>query len=253
MEATTKSRFIWTTIIASGLLVCQGCKTVKPTASGRPNDISPSPQPTGSQNPVTAEVLEWVIIKPAKLADSPPGTGPSQGLFAWDIEVRTGPEIWCERRCSEFNLEETDDTGVRILKAVKTSTLGNTKPGMLNVQKQLSGERAKISKVKLENIGTMGQSITIEDVIDSTHPNFYAVPMMLSKPQSGAKATLRGEFNGIVVEIRQVPTDAESVVTKSASPQQGFVMGSLTTEKGSDGKDVAVFNATKIIVPWTGE
>jgi hypothetical protein len=259
METTANRKLIFSAVIAAAFLASHSCRTVKPTlAPGlkdatRPQDSTNPLQPGNGSRQLTTEILQWVIVKPGTPPTGPVGSGSSQGVFAWDIEVRTGLEIWCERRCSEFNVDETEEAGVHSLKAVKTSILGNTTPGMLKLQKQLSGERSKISKVKLENIGMMGQSVTIEDVIDTQHPNFYAVPMMITKPQGSAKGIVRGEFDGHVVEIRQVDTELETLVAKSTSPQQGFVMGSLTTETGPDGKNVEVFQARKILLPWTGE
>lgn len=245
MGSVNTPRFIFCMFMMVVLLAGQSCKTLAPNAQVTQADsITNKELSPGSKS--SSEILQWVVVKASVHPNA-------EGEFSWDVDIRTGAEVWCERRCSEFRLEETDESGTRALKAIKNSILGNSKPGMLNVQKQIKGDRSKIAKVKLENIGMMGQSVTIEDVIDQAHPNFYAVPMLISKSAAGSKASLRGEFGGNFVEIRQVEPDVEAAVVKNTEPQPGFVMGSLVVEKNADGKELSVFNASKILYPWAGE
>jgi hypothetical protein len=230
-----------------------GCRTLNAKPSGRMQDITAVSQPQTNGEPSTIEVLHWVVVKPSSTASGLTHLEAPQGVFAWDVELKTASEIWCERRCSEFTVDDSEISGVRSLKAIKVSTLGNTTPGMLNVQRKITGDRSKITKVTLQNVGIMGQTITIEDVIDRDHPNFYAVPMMLGKHPSGTRALLQGEFDGRVIDIRHAPADVEATVSRSAVAQQGFVMGSLITTKNADGKEMSLFDAVKIIMPWSGD
>jgi hypothetical protein len=239
----------------AAILLCssQACRTVNPTASQRLKDNQSKPQTAADEPRTTTELFQWVVVKPGNPTPGSSNLTTPQNVFAWDVELKTAPEVWCERRCSEFRIEEVDDGPTRSLKALKTSILGNTTPGMLYFQRQITGSREQTAKVKLENVGVMGQSVILEDMINRDHPNFYAVPMTITKHPSGVKAILRGEFDGRVVEIRQVPEAVDVAVKKSPSPQQAFVMGSLITEKGPDGKENAIFMASSILWPWSAD
>jgi hypothetical protein len=220
------------------------CRTAQPKSSALRSDDNVS---QAGQFPATGkpEVLQWVIATPAKI-------GEAAGYGVWNLDLRTSSEVWCERRCSKFDLVETLDGDFNNLQVVKTPILGKTSPGMLSVNKEIpSGTGASAKKVRLSNVGIVGNSVVLEDVITKDRPNFYAVPMIVWSRMDGAKSTLNGEFVGKKFQIRLDPGAVEPVgIVKDAEPTPAFVMGSMVKESGADGKSTEVFIATKIISPW---
>jgi hypothetical protein len=268
--------------LGAALIACQSCRTTSPRATGLLQDakappgtavssaVSPeaspanspaiipateapagtvirtSGAPVGSANEFRPVLLEWVVVTASN-------TGSSSGALTWDIDLRSTMEIWCERQCSEFKLDEVTKDGVTALSALKKTIQGNVNPGILNVHKQFRGSRDTVHKIHIANVGVMGQSLLLEDVLSEANSNFYAVPMQISKPLNPLQDTLIGEFSGKKVEIQMKSNTELPVLVQGAPPTSAFVMGTLVTgsAKSSSGHPTQIFLASKIIVPWS--
>jgi len=234
------------TVVA--LAACASCKSTLPKSVGTLVDESrreaaPTPAPAPKEIP---QMFQWIIVKPST-------TPFAEGEFAWDVEAKTGGEIWCERMCSKFKLDEKEDGDTLSLAAIKTPVPGNTNPGMLDTRKDLRGSRGKIAKVRFQNVGKMGEAVTVEDFIDKDHPNLYAVPVMISKSTVGPTPYIRGELVGKVMEVRIDPKDMPEGLVLNAEPVSAFLIGSVISGKAPDGAETQVFVARKVIAPWSGD
>jgi hypothetical protein len=242
------------------MVVCASCRTTSPRASalheGSPATASvadatigkavlPAYQPPSGLKP---QILQWVVVNLSSPAAA-------DGEFAWNVDLRSGMEIWCERLCSEFSLQTdlvtTPQGGVQRLVAVKKSIQGNTSPGMLSVKKDVRGKRADAKQVLIENVGIQGNSVVLDDVISGDKTNFYAVPMKLSV--AVADGTLLGEFMDRKVVIKLAPGVEKPKVSKDTEPLTAFVMGTLLKATSGNAKGTGEFLASKIITPWSGD
>ena len=232
---------------------CVACRTTSPRATPlREVSLPTGPTRDPLQLPayqaplgLKTQVFQWVII-------NKPVSAVGEGEFSWNVDLRSGMEIWCERRCSEFNLKSesvaTQQGRVDRLVVVKKSIQGNTTPGMLKVQKELRGKLAETRHVVIENVGVKGNSIVIDEVISGDRVNFYAVPMKISGAASSA--SLIGEFMNKKVIIKLSP-GVELAIPAGAEPLSAFVMGTLNkASNGSEGS-TEVFTVSKIISPWS--
>ena len=240
-------------IVSLIVLGCMSCRTTSPRATLL-RELTP---PTGlTRDPVRlpayqaplglkAQVFQWVVI-------SKPDSAVGEGEFLWNLDLRSGMEIWCERRCSEFSLQSesvaTQQGGVERLVAVKKVIQGNTTPGMLKVQKELRGKLANTKHVVIENIGVKGNSVVIDEVISGDRVNFYAVPMKISGAASSA--SLIGEFMNKKVIIKLSP-GVELAIPAGAEPLSAFVMGTLNKASNESEGSTEVFTVSKIISPWS--
>ncbi len=241
------------TVVFIILAGCASCRTTSPEGASLRED-APAPGPALGQVILPAyqapvglkpQILQWVVINP---------TSPSaaNGEFDWNVDLRSGMEIWCERLCSEFSLQSdlvaTPQGAVQRLVAVKKSILGNTNPGMLNLQKNIRGKLADAKHIVIENVGFKGNSVVLDDVISGDKTNFYAVPMKLSV--AVADGPLIGEFMDKKAVIKLAVGAEKPEVVQGAEPVKAFVMGTLIKAAPGDAPATDVFVASKVIAPW---
>lgn len=230
------------------------CRTTSPRAAALRDDGA-APGPLAGQVVLPAyqvpeglkpQVLQWVIITP-----STPAAG--DGAFAWNVDLRSGMEIWCERLCSEFSLQTdsvaTPQGQIQRLVAVKKTIQGNTSPGMLNVKKDLRGAVAETKHIVIENVGVKGNSVVVDDVISGDRTNFYAVPMKLSV--AVADGPIMGAFMDKKVTIKLAPGVERPEIVQGADPLRAFVLGTLINAASGDAAATDVFVASSIIAPWS--
>lgn len=218
------------------------CRATSPISSATKSAPASSDEPVATEkNDPNLGVLRWVVATRASSAGPDSVTG-------WDLVLKTDSEVWCEARCSKFELVEITDGDTSELGVKKTTIPGNTTPGMLDVKKQAAGSRAPAAKMRLLNVGVKGQSIVLEDVVTKDRPNFYAVPMKISSRSIGEKSVLKGEFADKVVELRlEKSATLPQVVSRSAAPVEAFVMGSLIEGQDADGSPIQIFTAFKVL------
>jgi hypothetical protein len=238
-----------------------GCKTTSPITKSQNSQSEPSEQSSAAAADApllvssTSEgapdsdsgfkpiALEWVVVKSSV-------TEGVDDAFTWQIYLRSAVEIFCELDCSDFKLGEKTVNGVTELTALKKTTHGNSNPGILNVRKEIRWSKDLVKTIKINNIGIMGQSIILKENFTKTNPNFYAVPMLISKPVDSSMGILRGEFSGKKVEIR---LEAGVETPKlGLEPESAFVLGNLTSNNSSDPGNYEEFHASKILLPWNG-
>jgi hypothetical protein len=242
-----------------GVLICvPACKTTSPSATGPKSLIDPTESGTGKSTilPAAASIapadagftpvlLEWVVVKTlARESDD--------GSFTWDIYLRSSMEIFCELDCSEFKLGEVTINGITELTALKKTIHGNSNPGILNIHKEIPGSKVLGNRIKINNVGLMGQSILLKDAFTKDNPNFYAVPMLISKLVDAPQGVLLGEFSGKKIEIRLDRETTKSPPKLGLEPESAFVIGSLFSDGGGERPTSEEFRSSKILFPWTG-
>lgn len=240
------------------LISMPACKTTSPSASGpkslpEPTDsgagkstISPT---AASLSPAdvgfTPVLLEWVVVKTVA-RDS------SDGSFTWDIYLRSSMEIFCEFDCSEFKLGEVTINGITELTALKKTIHGDSNPGILNIHREIRGSTALGNRIKINNVGLMGQGILLKDAFTKDNPNFYGVPMLISKLIDAPQGVLLGEFSGKKIEIRLDREAMKSPPKLGLEPESAFVLGSLFNDSSGERSTSEEFRSSKILFPWSG-
>ncbi len=229
-------------LVAWGSLSMVSCRATSPLAAHTKSSPPKAEEPVAApKSEANLAVLRWVVATRA-------GSSTGADAAGWSLDLKTDSEVWCEARCSKFELIETVDGDTNDFGVKKTAVVGNTSPGMLDVKKQVGANPAKAAKVRLLNVGEKGQIIVLEDVVTPDRPNFYAVPMKISAQVDGEKSSLKGEFTGKTVELRlEKNASLPGAGTRSSGPTEAFVMGSLVETKDSAGKSVEVFWAFKVL------
>lgn len=226
------------TLAIPSVISCRATSPVSITKSAPSKPDEPVSTPKTDAN---LGVLRWVV---ATRSDAPA----AGGAASWNLDLKTDSEIWCEARCSKFEVVEVADGDTNELGVKKTSVVGNTTPGMLDVKKQVAASGQPTKKLRLLNVGAKGQSVVLEDVVTKDRPNFYAVPMKLSSKAEGEKSVLKGEFGDKTVEVRlEKAVTLPAVVSRSAAPVDVFVMGSLVETTDDHGRRNEVFWAYKVL------
>ena len=237
------------TVVFFILAGCASCRTTSPEGATLRED-APAPGQVilpAYQAPVglKPQILQWVVINPTSPAAA-------DGEFAWNVDLRSGMEIWCERLCSEFSLQSesvpTPGGVIQRFVAVNKPIQGNTSPGMLNLKKDLRGTVAETKHIVIENVGVKGNNVVVDEVISGDKKNFYAVPMKLSV--AVAEGPLLGGFMDKTVVVKLAAGAEKPEVVQGAEPVKAFVMGTLIKAAPGDAQATDVFLATKIITPW---
>lgn len=192
------------------------------------------------------------------------GQGHDHGYQQWTVELRTASEIWCERQCSKFELKEIASDGFTDLLAVKIPVTGNTTPGMLSIKKKLKidrvhgetqkkpGKRVQHEKFRILNVGRIGLTVTLDDVIAQGQENFYAVPMLVSSKIQGSQMIFSGVFDGRTIALNIDALDRETLASlQGDKPVSAFVMGSLMQKSDELGKPNERMIVSQVIAPWT--
>jgi len=192
-----------------------------------------------------ASVIERVVISPIA------GSNPAEE-FAMNVQVRTATEVWCERQCSDYTLAEETADGVFNLKALKKPIVGNTKPGALDVKKELRVSKSGVKKILILNVGSKGEAIDVEAVMPNDKPNFYAVPASLVRESRGGESKIFASFDDQKYELRLEGACKPPEFSADGVTAQVFLMGSLMRESNK-GAEQKFFLASKIISPWSGE
>ncbi len=211
-------------------------------------DMPPSPMGPLAANPsleaAKPQIIERLIIKPKSL--------PLISLGGLRIEVRSESEVWCERRCSQFSLldEAADGDSLR-LSAVKKTLMGHTTPGVLDVQQDLEALGTARKKLDIMNVGLKGERVALSVYdFDEDHPNFFAMPMTLSKVMLKGRQIDKARFDDRDVEILLAPGCFWPDAGRLKAGAQAFVMGSYFGERVNQFGEKGVFVAKKIIYPW---
>ncbi len=238
------------------LISLPACKTTSPSAAGakiepavtgtgKPTTLAPPVAIAGADAGFTPALLEWVVVKTvARESDD--------GSFTWDIYLRSSMEIFCELDCSEFKLGEVTINGITELTALKKTIHGNSNPGILNIHKEIPATIALGNRIKINNVGLMGQAIMLKDAFTKDNPNFYAVPMLISKIIDSPQGVLLGEFSGKKIEIHLDRDTMKSPPNPGLEPESAFVLGSLFNDNSSERPTTEEFKSSKILFPWTG-
>ena len=233
---------IFMSLVAWGSLSMVSCRATSPLAARAKSAPPKAEEPVAApKREANLAVLRWVVA-------TRDGSNNVANAAGWNLDLKTDSEVWCEARCSKFELIETVDGDTNEFGVKKTAVIGNTSPGMLDIKKQVTGTGAKAAKVRLLNVGAKGQTVVLDEVVTPERPNFYAVPMKISAQVDGEKSSLKGEFTGKTVELRlEKNASLPTVDTRSSGPIEGFVMGSLVESKDASGKTVEVFWVSKVL------
>ena len=129
----TKRLVVFSVALLTATVILSSCRATSPTAAALKSGQNRADEPVAAEKPEAQEILRWVVATRLE-------TGNADGSSAWNLDLKTESEMWCEARCSKFELVENTQGGVIGLHVKKTSIVGNTSPGML-LDKKSSNEK----------------------------------------------------------------------------------------------------------------
>jgi hypothetical protein len=225
------------------LIACRGTVSESIVSETQPPRLGPSVA-TDSMQAAKPQIIERLIVRPKSL--------PLQNIRGLNLEIRSESEVWCERRCSQFSLSDEPGEADSIrLSAVKRTLVGLTTPGILDVQRDLEDFGTARKKLEILNVGLKGEHIalSVED-FNEGHPNFFALPMVLSQIVVKGVQFKKARFDQRDVELLLAPGCTWPNLGRTSSLSQAFVMGSYFEERTNSLGEKGVFIARKIIYPW---
>ncbi len=235
--------FLIMAVLTVKMTACRGSVPASNVTSVEGAPVGPA-SVNPSSEAAKPQIIERLIIKPKSL--------PLSSVRDLNIEVRSESEVWCERRCSQFSLldEAVDENSLR-LSAVKKTLIGHTTPGVLDVQQDLGAFGSAQKKLEIMNVGLKGERVVLSVAdFDDDHPNFFALPMTLSKVILKGRQIYKARFDNRDVELLVDPGCAWPDLERTTAGSQAFVMGAYFEARSNEFGEKGVFIAKKIIYPW---
>jgi hypothetical protein len=213
--------------ILVALLWNTSCHSASNHTTSDPANSSVKSRAKDAQGKSFPAEFTYVSVSDVKLGADPK-------VISVDVQLKSALEVFCENRCSKFQLAEETIGSDLVFVVSKQPIVGNTSPSLLDLKKTISVDISKTFRMVFKNSGRSENQVTVDLSSLKEGESFVAAfgefkkSMAIGGESSGYTITIGGKSLDAVFGDKDL---AAQVAASLKGKMAGFVTGVISRKE----------------------